>query len=152
MMRSTVTLWWNHFRDDFNDVALLYSVNPITSEVVEARRDQTHLGTYFSTRPQARRIQALLNNFLMGHILHLNFTDCFGDNRVLLKIPMEVYKPSPNLSLSSLIRYLTLRRISPSSIKELRHFLIYHYITAITSGLSSSYHKGQLKGQLRHQQ
>ena len=46
------------------------------SDVVEARRGQTHLGTYFSTQSQARRIQALLSRFL-SNFEHLNFTVCF---------------------------------------------------------------------------
>ena len=46
----------------------------------EARRGYTHLGTYFFTQSQARRIEALLNKHLSNFELCLtfNFTDCFG--------------------------------------------------------------------------
>ena len=78
----------------------------IISDLVEARRGQTHLGTYFSTQSQARRIQALI--FLLSHRLDasrhfsanfliisdyirlLNSTDCFGD---------ECFALNPNNSL-----------------------------------------------------
>ena len=56
----------------------------------------------------------------------------------MLQISITAYKPSPNLFLSSLVKYLTLGSVSlfqalyitnGSSEKETRHFLIYHYIT-----------------------
>ena len=74
----------------------------------------------------ARRIQALI--FLLSHwldasrhflanflvilncIWHLNFTDFFRSESFALD---SNNKPSPNLFFSSLIKYLTLRRVSP---------------------------------------
>ena len=43
-----------------------YQLLLLCSDVVEARRGQTHLGTYFSTRSQARCIQALLRKFFLA--------------------------------------------------------------------------------------
>ena len=49
----------------------------------------------------------------------------------MLLIPIITYKPLPNLSFSSLARYLTLGRVSPHAFSKEgpRHFSIYHYIT-----------------------
>ena len=61
------------------------------------------------------------------------------EEKVQLQISNTPYKSSPNLPFPSLIRYLTLGRVlhlltlyitNVSSEKELRHFLIYCYITA----------------------
>ena len=100
------------------------------SDVVEARRGQTHLCTYFSTQPQARRIQAILNKFLSDFGPYLTFKL----NRLFWRRRLSF----PNLYFSSLFRYLTLGRVShlqtlyitnDSSEEKPRHFLIYRYIT-----------------------
>ena len=55
----------------------------------------------------------------------------------MVEIPIMAYKPSPNLSFSSLFRYLTLGRVSHlhmlyitnvSSEEEPRRLLVYHFI------------------------
>ena len=67
-----------------------------SSDVVEARRGQTSLGTYIYTQSQARCI----NNFE----LHLT-SPIVLEVKVLLQIPIRAYKPSPNLPVFSPIRY-----------------------------------------------
>ena len=57
---------------------VVLSQSVASSDVVEARRGYTHLGTYFSTKH-------FLANFLaiLDHIWHLNFTDSFGGGLAL---------------------------------------------------------------------
>ena len=114
----------------------------IRSEVVEVRRGQTHLGTYFSAQSQARRIQARCSKFfsILGH---LNFTDCFGGKGFALDLSNGLQALSkPFLFLSTRRRYLTLERVSRlqmlyitnvSSEEEPGHFLFYHYTTVYKS-------------------
>ena len=55
-----------------------------SSDVVEARRGNTHLGTYFlllSHRLDASRHFLAYFLVISDHVWHLNFTDCFGGKR-----------------------------------------------------------------------
>ena len=85
----------------------------------------------------ARRIQAFLSKFLST--IRPDLTDCFRSRGFAVDSYVTAYKPSPNLSFSSFIWYLTFEPVlhlptllitNVSSEEEPRHFLIYHYITA----------------------
>ena len=83
----------------------------ILSVGVEARRGQTHLGTYFSTQSRLDASRHLLANFLviLDHTLHLNFTDCFGEGLALdLNRGLQTLS-KPFLFLSHQIPYTRMR-------------------------------------------
>ena len=101
---------------------------------------QMHLGTYFSTQTQARCIQALLSKFLSNFkpYLTVELHRLFWRQRFCFRSYQGLRNHFQIIPFSSLIRYFTLRRVlhwltlyitNASSKEELRHFLIYHYIT-----------------------
>ena len=92
---------------------------------------------------QARSIQALFSKFLSNFEPYptFKFHRWFLEAKVQLQIPLTACKPSSNLFFFSLVRYLTLGRVSRlqitngSSEEEPRHFLTYHCITEYNQGI-----------------
>ena len=113
----------------------------LISDVVKARRGQTHLGTYLSyyVTGQKQASRHFLTNFLVisNRIQHSNFTDCFGgDSLACFRYQCWL----SNFFFFSINKCLTLGRVSHlqtlyikkvSSEQESRHFLTYNYITGL---------------------
>ena len=97
-----------------------------------SRHDQTHLGTYFLLSLKLDASRHFLANILLilDHILHLNFTDCFGGKGFALDANNGSQTLSkPFLVLCYQVLYTWTRITNASRKEEPRHFLIYHYIT-----------------------
>ena len=100
------------------------------SDVVEARLGQIHLGTFFSTQSQARRIQALLSKFLSDFGPYMTFKHY----RLFWKLanPLQTFPFSRSSGTLYSGAYRTCKcgiSIIASSKEKSGHFLIYHYIT-----------------------
>ena len=100
----------------------------LVSDVVKARRGQTHLSTCFFTQSQARRIQALLSycfsNF--GPFLTFKFHKQFWRQKFCYRFEQQLTNPLQTLSFPLSLSRCVKNAFSKAEPKLL---FIYHYIS-----------------------
>ena len=92
-------------------------------DVVEVRRGQTHLGTFFFSVTGQTHLgtsQKIFQQFRNKY--DIETSQIVLEANILLQILMVAYKSSPNLFFPSLIKYLTLGRVS--HLQTLYHQLL----------------------------